>query len=93
MKITTTTIFNHTIPKPLTKLPQHFHPELALWEHLLNQKYPADYIREEVDRTGAEEAFCALIQTLINTNNISICHPETGEIIWRINTTTGEEEL
>lgn len=91
MTITTTTIFNHSTPNPLTKLPKHFNPALALWEHLLNQKYPADYIQEEIDRMGAEEAFSSLIQSLINSNNINIYHPETGEIIWSLNADTGEE--
>lgn len=91
MTITTTTIFNLSTPNPLTKLPKHFNPALALWEHLLNQKYPADYIQEEIDRMGAEEAFSSLIQSLINSNNINIYHPETGEIIWSLNADTGEE--
>ena len=92
MTITTTIIFNHSTPNPLTKLPQHFNPALALWEHLLNQKYPADYIRGVVERLGAVYAFSSLIKTLLDSNNINICHPETGEIIWSLNTTTGEEE-
>ena len=80
----TTTIFSLPLPAALSNLPQHFSPKLRLWEHLLTQKYGTDFINQQIDLYGAEEAITQLVQNLIDLNSINIYHPETGEIIWEL---------
>ena len=81
---TLNTIFSLPLPAALSSLPQHFNPQLRLWEHLLNQKYGPDFVNEQIDIYGVEEAVTDLVQHLINTNSVNIYHPETGEIIWEL---------
>lgn len=86
MPITSTDILSRLSIHPTAgnahNLPEH----LSLWEIMLNQHYPTDYISEAIRFfTGSYEDFILdLIQNLIDQDRVCIMDPETWEIIYKM---------
>ena len=79
---------------PTPNNPHNFPPFLSLWEIMLNQRFTPEYLEEERKKTGdLEKLILDLLQTLYNNNQLYICDPLTGEILYQYNTTTEEEYI
>lgn len=86
MTIQINTLLSLNTPTILTQFPQHFPAHLRLWEILLNQHYGYENAQTLAQNyPDYETGNLALLQALIDSNNLYIYHPETGEILWQLN--------